>query len=54
MNLLGLFITALIVSMAVSVVTAWAMYKVIDIVTTRKRKEKNNGERKIVFNYICE
>lgn len=38
MNLLGLFITALIVSTTVSAVIARAVYKVIDIVTNRNRK----------------
>lgn len=40
MNLWGLFITALIVSMAVSVVTAWAACKVIDVVNNRERGKK--------------
>lgn len=46
MNLLGLFIAAFAVSITVSVVIAWAMYKVIDIVTTRKRKEDKQWKNK--------
>ncbi len=46
MNLLGLFITALIVSTTVSAVIAWAMYKAIDIVTNRKRKEDKQWKNK--------
>ena len=36
MNLLGLFITALIVSTTVSAVIAWAACKVIDVVNNRE------------------
>ncbi len=46
MNLLGLFITALIVSTTVSAVIAWAMYKVIDIVNNRERKEDKQWKNK--------
>lgn len=46
MNLWGLFITALIVSITVSVVIAWAACKVIDIVTNRKRKEGKQWKNK--------
>lgn len=46
MNLWGLFIAALIVSTTVSAVIAWAMYKVIDIVTNRKRKEDKQWKNK--------
>ena len=46
MNLWGLFITALIVSMAVSVVTALAVCKIIDIVTNHKRKEDKQWKNK--------
>jgi len=46
MNLWVIFITALIVSTAISAVIAWAMYKVIDIVTTRKRKEDKQWKNK--------
>ena len=38
MNLWGLFITALIVSMAVSVVTALAVCKIITAVNNRERR----------------
>ena len=46
MNLLGLFITALIVSTTVSAVIAWAVYKVIDIVANRKREEDRQWKNK--------
>ena len=46
MNLWVIFITALIVSTAISAVIAWAMYKVIDIVTIRKRKEDKQWKNK--------
>ena len=36
MNLWVVFITALIVSTTISAVIAWATYKAIDIVTSRK------------------
>lgn len=46
MNLWVVFITALIVSTAISAVIAWAMYKVIDIVTNRNRKEDKQWKNK--------
>ena len=46
MNLWVVFITALIVSTTVSAVIAWAMYKVIDIVTNRNRKEDKQWKNK--------
>lgn len=46
MNLWVVFITALIVSTTVSAVIAWAMYKVIDIVTNRKREEDKQWKNK--------
>lgn len=46
MDLLVLFITALIVSTTVSAVIAWAVYKVIDIVTNRNRKEDKQWKNK--------
>jgi hypothetical protein len=46
MNLWGLFIAALIVSTTVSAVIAWAVYKVIDIVTNRNRKEDKQWKNK--------
>ena len=46
MNLWVVFITALIVSTAISAVIAWAMYKAIDIVTNRKREEDKQWKNK--------
>ena len=46
MNLWVVFITALIVSTTVSAVIAWAMYKAIDIVTNRNRKEDKQWKNK--------
>lgn len=46
MNLWGLFITALIVSMAVSVVTALAVCKIITAVNNREgRRNKWNNKQ---------
>ena len=43
---MGIVHTALIVSTTVSAVIAWAMYKVIDIVTNRKREEDKQWKNK--------
>ncbi|MFQ7292584.1 MAG: hypothetical protein ACLRQ0_10155 [Monoglobales bacterium] len=46
MNLWVIFITALIVSTAISAVIAWAVYKAIDIVANRKREEDRQWKNK--------